>query len=168
MPSSLPSRRMRTAVASVAWAADPLDRSIGTCPTPVKKIFFRRPTNPGWVKYSALARKVMRRDTSNGRTNESTTARWLLARIAPPCSGTCSTPSIVGLQSSRSSGPTSTNLDHQYSTSACPFRLDAVSLRRAVPQRQRAGACQDGGDRRSEEHTSELQSPVHLVCRLLL
>src|SRR6266581_7778400 len=24
------------------------------------------------------------------------------------------------------------------------------------------------GDRRSEEHTSELQSPVHLVCRLLL
>src|SRR5690348_18093256 len=25
-----------------------------------------------------------------------------------------------------------------------------------------------GGDDRSEEHTSELQSPVHLVCRLLL
>src|SRR4051794_41680752 len=24
------------------------------------------------------------------------------------------------------------------------------------------------GERRSEEHTSELQSPVHLVCRLLL
>src|SRR5690348_12917385 len=26
----------------------------------------------------------------------------------------------------------------------------------------------DKGDIRSEEHTSELQSPVHLVCRLLL
>src|SRR4051794_41385357 len=26
----------------------------------------------------------------------------------------------------------------------------------------------DGGLQRSEEHTSELQSPVHLVCRLLL
>src|ERR1017187_4994784 len=26
----------------------------------------------------------------------------------------------------------------------------------------------DGGDRRSEEHTSELQSPMYLVCRLLL
>src|SRR5690348_4520625 len=26
----------------------------------------------------------------------------------------------------------------------------------------------DDGDERSEEHTSELQSPVHLVCRLLL
>src|SRR5690348_18125497 len=25
-----------------------------------------------------------------------------------------------------------------------------------------------GGQNRSEEHTSELQSPVHLVCRLLL
>src|SRR5438876_8430445 len=28
--------------------------------------------------------------------------------------------------------------------------------------------CADDGSRRSEEHTSELQSPVHLVCRLLL
>src|SRR5690348_17901744 len=28
--------------------------------------------------------------------------------------------------------------------------------------------CRIGRDRRSEEHTSELQSPVHLVCRLLL
>src|SRR5256885_6267216 len=26
----------------------------------------------------------------------------------------------------------------------------------------------DAGDRRSEEHTSELQSPCNLVCRLLL
>src|SRR5438876_7729787 len=32
------------------------------------------------------------------------------------------------------------------------------------PLRRPAG----GGDLRSEEHTSELQSPVHLVCRLLL
>src|SRR5690348_18313985 len=28
--------------------------------------------------------------------------------------------------------------------------------------------AQTGADQRSEEHTSELQSPVHLVCRLLL
>src|SRR5258708_27801315 len=28
--------------------------------------------------------------------------------------------------------------------------------------------CQAGKQRRSEEHTSELQSPDHLVCRLLL
>src|SRR5207244_12217176 len=32
------------------------------------------------------------------------------------------------------------------------------------------GVARDGrgGERRSEEHTSELQSPDHLVCRLLL
>src|SRR5690348_18133724 len=34
-------------------------------------------------------------------------------------------------------------------------------------QQHRQPACAVG-DRRSEEHTSELQSPVHLVCRLLL
>src|SRR5438876_9858303 len=28
--------------------------------------------------------------------------------------------------------------------------------------------CEGDGNSRSEEHTSELQSPVHLVCRLLL
>src|SRR5258708_29337619 len=32
----------------------------------------------------------------------------------------------------------------------------------------RGPACLIGGDGRSEEHTSELQSPDHLVCRLLL
>src|SRR5438876_7380326 len=34
----------------------------------------------------------------------------------------------------------------------------------------RGGVAQykDKADARSEEHTSELQSPVHLVCRLLL
>src|SRR2546422_8279967 len=37
--------------------------------------------------------------------------------------------------------------------------------------RGEAGAAQaegDGDERRSEEHTSELQSRLHLVCRLLL
>src|SRR5690348_17636597 len=33
---------------------------------------------------------------------------------------------------------------------------------------QEALAAAGGGHTRSEEHTSELQSPVHLVCRLLL
>src|SRR5713226_1345843 len=30
------------------------------------------------------------------------------------------------------------------------------------------GSPTGGAEQRSEEHTSELQSPVHLVCRLLL
>src|SRR5690348_18091631 len=47
---------------------------------------------------------------------------------------------------------------------------DLVDLRGRGPD----GGERDGGTRggetpaRSEEHTSELQSPVHLVCRLLL
>src|SRR5690348_18147922 len=44
-------------------------------------------------------------------------------------------------------------------------------LRGPHPQPPRAAvpaAGQDRRDRRSEEHTSELHSPVHLVCRLLL
>src|SRR5690348_18194438 len=43
------------------------------------------------------------------------------------------------------------------------------------PRRRYAGSAsstewrrRSAADRRSEEHTSELQSPVHLVCRLLL
>src|SRR5690348_18082094 len=55
------------------------------------------------------------------------------------------------------------------------IRLRSVG-RAGTPGRARAlEAAQDGvgllvsgGSRRSEEHTSELQSPVHLVCRLLL
>src|SRR5438876_2308014 len=33
---------------------------------------------------------------------------------------------------------------------------------------RRMNSSDIGSQRRSEEHTSELQSPVHLVCRLLL
>src|SRR6266536_2460327 len=45
------------------------------------------------------------------------------------------------------------------------FRSCATGRLRAGPQRLRRRAC---GDARSEEHTSELQSRVELVCRLLL
>src|SRR5690348_17748189 len=47
------------------------------------------------------------------------------------------------------------------------FRSDPAGVgeqARDRPVTPRPGA----GDPRSEEHTSELQSPVHLVCRLLL
>src|SRR5690348_17765799 len=47
------------------------------------------------------------------------------------------------------------------------FRSPADGVARAGHR----AALEQGGDlvrRRSEEHTSELQSPVHLVCRLLL
>src|SRR5690348_18020427 len=37
-----------------------------------------------------------------------------------------------------------------------------------ISAHSRPGDFAGHGHRRSEEHTSELQSPVHLVCRLLL
>src|SRR2546429_5458141 len=56
------------------------------------------------------------------------------------------------------------------------FRSGFVSLRRCRPVRSResnvasvsAWTVADRGEPRSEEHTSELQSRLHLVCRLLL
>src|SRR6266581_7105235 len=44
------------------------------------------------------------------------------------------------------------------------FRACASCVRPRAGRRWRAGRLRA----RSEEHTSELQSPVHLVCRLLL
>src|SRR5256885_7245384 len=48
----------------------------------------------------------------------------------------------------------------QWKLSGASTRLDLGSNRRAISAPGRAG--------RSEEHTSELQSPCNLVCRLLL
>src|SRR5258708_36092067 len=46
-------------------------------------------------------------------------------------------------------------------------RHDSAAQRRAAGHRRLWRATQ-AGTGRSEEHTSELQSPDHLVCRLLL
>src|SRR5438552_8628441 len=57
------------------------------------------------------------------------------------------------------------------------FRSDAAGSAKNVGADQHAAARRGGdlalrpvhaSERRSEEHTSELQSPDHLVCRLLL
>src|SRR2546429_6197731 len=46
--------------------------------------------------------------------------------------------------------------------------LDADFLRRGPGRRSRSRLSRTGSSFRSEEHTSELQSRLHLVCRLLL
>src|SRR5258708_37187858 len=61
---------------------------------------------------------------------------------------------------------------------ALPIYLGPVAARRGVrrahqsargrDERDRGGLLVPGRRARSEEHTSELQSPDHLVCRLLL
>src|SRR6266581_9264527 len=45
---------------------------------------------------------------------------------------------------------------------------DALPISRCWRPRTRVRHTSGAGPARSEEHTSELQSPVHLVCRLLL
>src|SRR5437762_14233495 len=49
-----------------------------------------------------------------------------------------------------------------------PCRHRRSPLRGRGRTRSAPAAGYDGGDKRSEEHTSELQSPMYLVCRLLL
>src|SRR5438552_18917503 len=56
---------------------------------------------------------------------------------------------------------------------ALPIWTRRLQIFRRSPRRgrevhQRALGVVQGGSFRSEEHTSELQSPDHLVCRLLL
>src|SRR5207248_8912690 len=49
------------------------------------------------------------------------------------------------------------------------FKSTAIdSLLRLMERKYALTPCTKGGPQRSEEHTSELQSPYDLVCRLLL
>src|SRR5258708_8592956 len=59
---------------------------------------------------------------------------------------------------------------HRAGIAGCILRADEREGRRGGAARGLAAAHRriSGLHRRSEEHTSELQSPDHLVCRLLL
>src|SRR4051794_41624869 len=66
---------------------------------------------------------------------------------------------------SRSGGRASTVLPKRPAARAARRRPECRKPRRCRAFRTMGAA---GFEPRSEEHTSELQSPVHLVCRLLL
>src|SRR5258708_26326912 len=51
---------------------------------------------------------------------------------------------------------------------ALPISPQSVEVQRGEPLRIPMDQLVGSGSPRSEEHTSELQSPDHLVCRLLL
>src|SRR5258708_18182718 len=53
-------------------------------------------------------------------------------------------------------------------TNGLPAKPGRIGLAVAPSQPARVFAVVDAEEGRSEEHTSELQSPDHLVCRLLL
>src|SRR5436853_5837237 len=60
-------------------------------------------------------------------------------------------------------------LDHRRDTTEIDaLWIDTVGERDQDWHREHVGSVKRGGDPRSEEHTSELQSLRHLVCRLLL
>src|SRR2546422_1588931 len=49
-----------------------------------------------------------------------------------------------------------------------PFAMSQPAISKHLKVLECAGLVSRGRDARSEEHTSELQSRLHLVCRLLL
>src|SRR5258708_37887669 len=57
---------------------------------------------------------------------------------------------------------------HWFGTTPRNVRCDRISASARVADDSTFFSRQSGDPIRSEEHTSELQSPDHLVCRLLL
>src|SRR5258708_27268736 len=60
------------------------------------------------------------------------------------------------------------HLDHMEGPHGADLELALVQLPRVAQEELGLGLQRHDFLRRSEEHTSELQSPDHLVCRLLL
>src|SRR5690348_17676765 len=57
---------------------------------------------------------------------------------------------------------------HEVTQTEYPLFEQSSPYALALAVKQHEVAVRENLDLRSEEHTSELQSPVHLVCRLLL
>ncbi|CAM5293527.1 hypothetical protein SVIRM249S_00766 [Streptomyces viridochromogenes] len=93
-----------------AWPASLPVRSTGICPALRKNAAVSRPLMPGPVKYSFLARKVMRRLRIAGIRKWSENDRWLPAMMAAPVGGTFPRPSIRGRKTSLRRGPSNTYL----------------------------------------------------------
>src|SRR6266487_4743712 len=74
---------------------------------------------------------------------------------------------VEGYEYSRTANPTRGALEECLAALEGGTRGLAFASGMAAEDCLLRAACSPG-DRRSEEHTSELQSPVHLVCRLLL
>jgi len=105
MPNRFPSRSRASAASSVSWAARGPSRSIRSWFVAFRYQAHSRAAGPEAVKYSALAENVTGRSSISGRKTESTTDRWLAARMTPPAAGTCSAPVTFGRQMVRRNGP---------------------------------------------------------------
>src|SRR6476660_10312204 len=85
----------------------------------------------------------------------------LMTKGTPRCSATCA----IAAAAPESKGPTSTLAPSWIRRSA---RVRAVSTFDSKSAFISSMSTPSSSRIRSEEHTSELQSPDHLVCRLLL
>ena len=94
-----PAFRRAEASSNACEEADPPERSIGIWPTARKN----RRVFHDW-KYSALATKVTRLGTTNGRKSESQNAWWLAAMMIPPAGGMFSLPVARMRKLSRNAG----------------------------------------------------------------
>src|SRR5437879_9859501 len=95
-------------------------------------------------------------------------ASTLAAAQSPTCAQLGSDP-IYGLVGNASLSAASTTLVAASGTNAAYCQVNiTVSSECGVEAGYLPGQCEHIRVRRSEEHTSELQSPMYLVCRLLL
>ena len=105
MPNRFPACSRASAASSVSCAARGPSRSICSWFVAFRYAAHSRAAGPEAVKYSALAENVTGRSSISGRKTESTTDRWLAARMAPPDAGTCSAPVTFGRQMVCKNGP---------------------------------------------------------------
>src|SRR5580658_1019943 len=134
MPNRFPSSSRASAASRVSCAARGPSLSIWSWFVAFRYAAHRRAAGPEAVKYSALAENVTGRSTISGRKTESTTDRWLAARIAPPEAGMFSAPVTLGRQIVCRTGPTNMR-DSWYCTGHFLRRGPTIMVR---------GARQDG------------------------
>src|SRR5579863_3659929 len=148
MPNSFPSSSSASAASSVSCAARGPSLSICSWFVAFRYAAHRRAAGPDAVKYSALAENVTGRSTISGRKTESTTDRWLAARIAPPEAGMFSAPVTLGRQIVCRNGP-ATMRDSWYCTGHFLRRGPTIMVRGggqngdAQGQRQRQGSSRN-------------------------
>jgi hypothetical protein len=138
IPTSRPDRTASTAAVTELRAAPRSSVATGMTPAPV-----RNQRSTGLSMYLVLVRNMTRRcGTTSGSSSESRNETWLEAMIAPPSRGMCSTPMTLGRNSSRSAGPSNTNLRNSQKT-AEPFSTVRRSAIRS-PFTRRAQAYTPG------------------------
>src|SRR5256885_8306992 len=106
-------------------------------------------TRPGCLRFASD------RATSLSRTPRKNSCRWKRSKLPRAC---CAESSEIGAT------PPVAEENHMAEWNHQQYDL----LERAITNGKRIAAYRRGTEYRSEEHTSELQSPCNLVCRLLL